>query len=780
MRVSTQPRERVEVTGVVQGVGFRPFVYRLATELGVTGSVGNDGSGVFIDATAPAPVLDDFARRLATDAPPLAIVDGVTRHRLHDADGIAGTETGSPGGFRIIESAVGAGPRTLIPPDTAVCADCLAELSDPTNRRFGHPFITCTNCGPRFSIITDLPYDRPNTTMAPFALCDACAAEYADPADRRYHAQPIGCHDCGPTLTWRWSEGGCRGGAAGIAAAAACLRNGGIVAVKGLGGFHLAVDATDDEAVACLRRRKHRPDKPLAVMVTDLAMARTLVELNPIEEQALMSPARPVVLAPRRPDATVAPSVAPGNPLLGVMVAYTPVHHLLLAGVRRPLVMTSANLSGEPMVYRDADIEHQIGPVADGLLTNDRPIVAPCDDSVIRVIDGAPVPIRRGRGYAPIPIDMDGTGRHVLATGGELKNTFCLSDGAHAWVSPHIGDMGTLAALDAFERAVAGFTRMYRVTPEVVAADAHPGYVTTRWAHRHHGDRILEVHHHHAHVAAVMAEHRLDPHTPVLGIAFDGTGYGDDGTIWGGEVMRVTATGYDRLAHLVPVPLPGGDAAIAQPARSALAHLHIAGIDWSDDLAPVSAIDETERHLLARQLDTGFGCVPTTSMGRLFDAVASLLGLRHHITYEAQGAIELEHLAATFDLAGDEDRPSRYRFAIGSTPQGDLIDQRPVIGAIVDDRRAGHDVASIAARFHLAVVDAVTGIVARHRRPDETVVLSGGVFQNAFLAEHTTGALRAESIEVLTHRLVPPNDGGLALGQAFVATHTPIDPRRER
>jgi hydrogenase maturation protein HypF len=753
--------ERIEVSGIVQGVGFRPFVHRLAGELGLDGEVGNDSTKVFIDVAGPAALIDDFARRLATEAPPLALIESVVRR---PGDGPIRP------GFRIVASEESVGARTLVPPDTAVCDDCLAELFDPDDRRYGHPFITCTNCGPRFTIIRDLPYDRPATTMAEFDMCDACAAEYADPTDRRHHAQPIACHDCGPTLTLHEvSEFSCkvRGGEA-IEGAVALLRRGGTVAIKGLGGFHLACDATSAAAVARLRRRKHRPDKPFAIMVADLAAARELAHVDDVEAAELTSPARPVVLLRARHDTSLSDSVAPGNPVVGIMLPYTPVHHLLVSAGLPPLVMTSGNVSGEPIVHRDDEVEERLGHLCDAVLTHDRPIHVPCDDSVVRVVDGGLLPIRRARGYAPVPVPLDRGRRTVLAVGGELKNTCCLASTDHAWVSQHVGDMEHLPTIEAFESIVASFTTMYEVEPDVVAVDAHPGYATRRWATRSHPDRVVEVQHHHAHIASVMAEHRLDPTQPVIGFAFDGTGYGTDGAIWGGEVLRATAEGFDRLAHLEYVPLPGGDASIRNPYRTALAHLRAAGVEWDDDLPPVAETDTVERGLLTRQLETGFSCVPTSSLGRWFDAVASLLGLRHRISFEAQAAIDLEVAARS----AHQDRP--YDFDIDA----DEFSPQRLFRAIVDDLRAGIGTPEIARGAHLAVADVVGRLAERSR--DETgtgtVALSGGVFQNALLAELCVRRLRPAGFEVLTHRRVPPNDGGLALGQAYIAAHRP-DPR---
>ena len=759
VRTDDRVAECITVSGVVQGVGFRPFVYRLAREHSLAGHVGNDSTRVFIEVCGPADEIEAFARRLVTETPPLAVIEHVERRRAMPW---------ATDDFVIVESRTAPGERTLVSPDTAACDDCLAELRDPNDRRYRHPFVNCTNCGPRFTIIRSLPYDRAATTMASFPMCTRCSAEYADPADRRYHAQPISCHDCGPVLTY--FAGGPAGGvgtsgAETIDLARAALVGGATVAVKGLGGFHLACDATSDEAVGRLRTRKHRPDKPFAIMIRDVAQAAQFAEISGAEALLLQSPARPIVLLQARGLAALSASVAPGNPLIGIMLPYTPVQHLLLEGSMPPLVMTSANVGGTPIIHRDDDVDQLIG-LSDGVLTHDRPIHVPCDDSVVRLVNGRLLPIRRARGYAPIPVALPAARRSVLAVGGELKNTFCVASGGHAWVSQHIGDMENLETLDAFEASVERFETMYAVEPELVAADAHPGYLSSKWARASGRAPVIEIQHHHAHVAAVMAEHGLDPHLPVVGFAFDGTGYGDDGTIWGGEVMVADAQGYERVAHLSYVPLPGGDAAVRNPCRVALAHLWSADVDWDLDLAPAAALDEVERNLLRRQLERDVACVPTSSMGRLFDAVASLLGLRHHITYEAQAAIDLEIAAA----AGNALDP--YAFATS----GDQIDARPVIRAIVDDLRGGSSVADIALTFHLAVVDVVVAVAQRirsERRLDtlDTSALTGGVFQNSLLTGACVDALEHAGFVALTHHLVPPNDGGLALGQAFIAAH---------
>ncbi len=780
-------RERIEVTGVVQGVGFRPFVYRLATELGLSGLVGNDSARVFIEIAGSPGAVDRFGRRLVAEAPPLARIAEVHRSPL------AAPEPAAEPVFRIVASTATDGARTLVPPDNAVCAECVAELFDPADRRHRHPFITCTNCGPRFTIITDLPYDRPVTTMAGFELCDACRSEYTDPGNRRYHAQPISCHDCGPRLWFedRRSGRSDAGEVDPIGAAAAMLIDGGIVAIKGLGGYHLACDATDAEAVGELRRRKHRPDKPLAVMVADLDRGRRLAAIGRSEADLLASPAAPVVLLRSVPDSPLVADVAPGNPLVGLMLPYTPVHHLLMTEVGRPLVMTSANVSGEPLAGDRAGID-ALTTLYDGLLDHDRAIASPCDDSVVRVMGDRLLPVRRARGYAPIPVTLPenlSDGPPLLAVGAELKNTFCLAAGGRAWVSQHLGDMENLATVQALETTVDRFTRLYDVTPGLLVADAHPGYLSSGWARRR-PEPLVEIQHHRAHVAAVAAEAGLAPSTVVIGFAFDGTGYGDDGAIWGGEVFFGPASDLTRVAHLAPIPLPGGDAAIANPWRVALAHLHAAGLDWAGT-RPAEWAEPDEVALLRAQLAGNVACLPTTSMGRLFDAVSSLVGLRHTISYEAQAAIELEIAAteaAEAAVAGTPEEVTdgvgrRYRFGLrrAGVDEPIVIDPAPVLSAMLADLGRSELVGTIAWRFHRVVADVVATVaetLLAEPAPAENeavaVALSGGVFQNVLATALCLDALggvvdrSGRNIELLTHHTVPPNDGGLALGQAYL------------
>ena len=758
---SVQPvRRSLRVTGVVQGVGFRPFVYRLAVELGLSGHVGNDAAGVFITVEGAPGAVAEFEERVQRELPPLAIIRSL--------EGRAEDPT-CEAGFRIVESASGGPTRTSISPDIAVCEDCMCELHDPSDRRYRYPFINCTNCGPRFTITRRVPYDRPQTTMAGFPLCPACAAEYDDPTDRRFHAQPVACAACGPRLWFSGPDLVTEGTDAALAATQRALSEGAIVAIKGLGGFHLACDATSDGAVQRLRDRKHRQHKPFAVMVRDATVAGEFADVDGVEHRLLVSPQRPIVLLRARDRTRMADGVAPHNPRLGVLLPYTPVHHLLfeqVPGSDQPppevLVMTSGNLTDEPICFEDADARERLGAIADCWLLHNRPIHVPCDDSVVQVSGGHELPIRRSRGYAPLPVGLSFSAPPVLATGGELKNTFCLASGTDAYLSQHIGDMGSLETRDAFERSVAQLEQIYDITPVVTATDAHPGYQSRRWADEHAGSSPLHiVQHHHAHIASVMAEHGVPLGERVIGFAFDGTGYGTDGTVWGGEVLLASYRGFERVGHLKSVALPGGDRTVRLPSRVALSHLWAAGIPWDVDLAPVRATSEAERRVLRRQLERSVGCVPTSSMGRLFDAVGSLLDVCHLATYEAQAAIELEWRAGRVEQA----RP--YAFAT----EGDEIDPAPILGALIADRRAGLPVADMAAGFHLAVARLVAEQADQlHRQSGiTTVALSGGVFQNVRLLELTERELAPLGLQVLCHRVVPPNDGGLALGQAVVA-----------
>jgi hydrogenase maturation protein HypF len=768
---SNDVRQRFTVVGVVQGVGFRPFVHRLATGLGLAGFVGNDSGAVFIEVQGPAARIDEFGRRLRADTPPLARINTVS---------IVDIAVNGYDGFHIVDSQTVSGATSPIPPDIAVCDDCVAELFNPADRRYRHPFVTCTNCGPRFTIIRALPYDRPATTMSTFAMCDRCADEYHDPADRRFHAQPIACPNCGPSL---WFAGPERvdGADAALAATQRALAAGAVVAIKGIGGYHLACVVDDQAAVSALRSRKARGAKPFAMLVRDLDVARRYAHIDDSEAVVLTSSARPIVLLHRRADAPVVDAVAPGSPLLGLMLPYSPIHHLLLApvpgahtNVPDALVLTSANRSDEPICFTEDDAAHRLSPLCDAVLDHNRPIHVPCDDSVVRVVDGAELPIRRSRGYAPLPVDLGRDGPAVLAVGGELKNTFCLTDGSRAYMSGHIGDMETLETLRAFERAVGQLSEI-RHQPVRFAADLHPGYQTRNWAERHVDDRPLDlVQHHHAHVVSLLAEHgRLGE--PIIGASFDGTGYGCDETIWGGEILAVGPDShrFDRVGHLLPVPLPGGDAAVRNPWRMALAQLWMADIEWTADLPPVASAAPAEVRLIRSQLANNAGCVACSSMGRLFDAVASLLGVRHRIDYEGQAAIELEVLAES--SASD---PVELKMDV--RPDG-VIDPVGMVRATVSALRAGAEPAALAAGFHRAVADAVVRVVSLVAGEVQLVGLTGGVFQNVLLLCECRDRLQQAGFEVLTHHTVPPNDGGLALGQAAISMLTALDeePRNE-
>ncbi len=757
-------RRRLRVTGTVQGVGFRPFVYRLATELGLAGVVSNDSLGVVVDLEGSRVGLEAFGRRLTAEAPPLARVERVEAEEA--------SPTGEQG-FSIVDSRAAGAPAVAVSVDVATCEDCRRELADPADRRYRYPFVNCTNCGPRYTIIRAIPYDRPATTMASFPMCEDCRAEYRDPTDRRFHAEPVACWVCGPLLRYLSPDGEERArGEEAMAAAVADLAAGRIVAVKGLGGYHLATDATDDRAVAELRRRKQRDDKPFALMVADLDAARGLVRLGPAAAAELASPRRPILLAPRTGGAEVPQAVAPGLAELGVMLAYTPVHDLLLAGVGRPLVMTSGNLSDEPIAHDDDDATRRLGPLVDGLLTHDRDIHIRCDDSVVRATpwgpgagpgDGTQM-VRRSRGYAPEPIRLARpTPCHLLAVGAELKNTVAVAKGRNVIASHHIGDLSHLAAYQAFLQAVDHLCDLTGVAPALVAHDEHPEYLSTKFALD--GDvPVLGVQHHHAHVASCLVEHGYAAGQAVLGIAFDGLGLGPDGTIWGGELLVADLGGYERVGHLWPVPLVGGDLAQREPWRMALVWLD-AALGTGAAQAYGEATDERWSAVLDRAHRPD--ALLTTSAGRLFDAVAAVVGLHAAITYEGQAAIALEARAAA---VAPHDAP---RWAVDLHDDGErvVVDPRPLVARIVAERDRGTPLAALAAGFHASLGEAVAeaGATLARRHGLATAALSGGVFQNVRLTETVARGLAARGLDVLLHRHLPPNDGGIAVGQAAVA-----------
>jgi len=764
-------RLRLFVRGIVQGVGFRPFVYGLAQKYQLTGHVGNNSSGVFIEIEGAADGVAAFQAELRNHPPPLAVIDSVEIQDQSPRGDLA---------FIIVESERQAASSTPISPDICICDDCLRELFDPQDRRYHYPFINCTNCGPRFTIIKEVPYDRPLTTMADFPLCPDCAREYHDPTNRRFHAQPVACPNCGPhiwfELTPDTSETLRTSSTLNtLETAIQQLRSGHILAIKGLGGFHLACDATNDDALRRLRQRKGRSDKPLALMARDLDQIRQFAEVNDEEAALLKSKERPIVVlrAKDSPALFIAPSVAPGNRYIGVMLPYTPLHSLLLDGLDRPLVMTSANLSDEPICKDNDEARTRLAGLVDAFLMHNRDIHVWCDDSVIRVFESHEMPIRRSRGYAPFPIKLTRESPSVLATGGELKATFCLTKANYAYMSQHIGDMENLETLQAFEKAFDHFKTLFRAAPAAIACDRHPGYLSTRWAKDYaaaHQLPLIQVQHHHAHIAAISAEHGLDPQQPIIGLAFDGTGYGDDGAgagaIWGGEVLIANHAEYQRFAHLRYVPLPGGDAAVKRPYRTALAHLWAAGLGWDDDLPCVRDAPAMEVRVLRTQLERNLNCVPTSSMGRLFDAIAALIGIRQTVSYEAQAAIEMEALcdgARVFE-------ETRYHFDLidGDPVQ---INPAPLFAAIIADLRNGISQTQMAYSAHVAIADLALHLALRAQSSTQLniVGLSGGVFQNIMLLRLTAQRLRTRGFTVLTHRQVPPNDGGLALGQAAIA-----------
>jgi hydrogenase maturation protein HypF len=742
-------RRRFRVTGTVQGVGFRPFVYRHATRLGLRGWVQNDSAGVLIEVEGASADIDEVARLLLEAPPPLARVGEITAAPIPIEGDVE---------FVIVASGSGGAPTAPVSIDTATCDACLAEVTDPNDRRYRYPFTNCTDCGPRYTIVTGVPYDRPATTMAGFTMCPACQAEYDDPTDRRFHAQPNACPDCGPTLRWSRAAPTDLVGEAALGAAIEALRAGQIVAVKGIGGFHLAVDAVDPVAVAELRRRKHRDDKPFAVMVRGLAEARAVCDLSDAAAAMLTSAGRPIVLAPRAAGAAVADGVAPGLPDLGVLLAYSPLHHLLLDGVGRPLVMTSGNVSDEPIAHEDADAMVRLASLVDGVLGHDRGIHIRCDDSVVRSTRaGRTQVLRRSRGFAPEPLRLAvPAARPILAVGAELKSTVAITLGDDVVASHHIGDLEHLATYRSFLQAIDHLCALYGVVPELVAHDLHPEYLSSKLAADL--DRpLLGVQHHHAHIASCLTEHGRAG--PVLGVAFDGLGFGTDGTLWGGELLMADLRGFERVGHLAPITMPGGGAAIREPWRMGVAWAHQAGVDHPFDDHRADAVRSLVRG--------GHGPV-TTSMGRLFDAAAVLIGMRPVVSYEAQAAIELEALARSVPRS----EAPMYPVDVDRDAAGMLVlDPVPLVAALVHGRASGVAPALLAAGFHesigRATVAAAVDLAQTHGL--RVAALSGGVFQNTRLSEIVEEGLEAAGLEVLVHRRIPPNDAGISIGQAAVA-----------
>jgi hydrogenase maturation protein HypF len=796
---------RIHIKGIVQGVGFRPFVFGLATRLELTGWVRNTSAGVDIELDGPSQMLDRFIQNLETEFPPLARIDEIT---------IEPRRANGFNKFEIIHSESIPEAFQPISPDVAICPDCLHELFDPQDRRYLYPFINCTNCGPRFTIIKDIPYDRPKTTMGSFEMCPECLAEYEDPLDRRFHAQPVACPNCGPQI---WMEfpgekvqvSDFEGTEKTIAAVQEMLCGGQIVAVKGLGGYHLACDATNPDAVNRLREKKLRVDKPFAVMMPDIETVESHCYVTPVERQALTSRERPIVILKCRPGSDVSNQVSPRQDTLGVMLPYTPLHYLLFAPSRNEasnrrsqtppsvLVMTSGNLSEEPIASDNEEARQRLGCLADAFLMHDRPIQTRCDDSVLRVLElpqGPPmvIPLRRSRGYAPFPVRLPWETGSILAAGAELKNTFCITRERYAFLSHHIGDLENFETLQSFEEGIEHFERLFRVKPEALAYDLHPDYLATRYVlerSAREGLPAIGVQHHHAHISACMAEHGLQDDRPVIGVSFDGTGYGVDGAIWGGEFLLADYSGFMRLAHLRYVPLPGGDKAIREPWRQALAWLDASGLAWEEDLPPVieavrvgnsskkSGYSSNELlRVIRHQLHAGINAPLTSSMGRLFDAVAALVGVRQLVNYEAQAAIELEALADPYETNAYQFgiRPTESTAPFEAATYPWLVDPAPVFVEILSDLRAGVSIGKISARFHNSAAQMVLEILLAMRKTSgvSDIALSGGVWQNMLLLQKTVQLLSKDGFTVLVHNQVPTNDGGLALGQAIItASH---------
>lgn len=776
-------RKRLLISGVVQGVGFRPFIFGLAKKYDLKGFVGNNSKGVFIEIEGQESKINEFIESIKTNAPPLSHISEITSQIIE----IKGETE-----FQIIESESQETEFTLISPDISICQDCLQELFDEHNRRYLYPFINCTSCGPRFTITKTVPYDRPNTTMSAFTMCEACREEYENPMDRRFHAQPISCWDCGVQALFTGGNASVseRVNNVGntllnsrvyapndaISQTQDALKLGQIIAIKGIGGFHLACDAKNEKAIETLRQRKGRIDKPFAVMCKDLETARKFVEINEAEAEILTSKERPIVLLKKKNGNELSELIAPNNEFLGIMLPYSPLHHLLFSEDLDVLVMTSGNFSNEPIVKDNDEALEKLSNLADAYLLHDREIFVQCDDSVVRACDAEMgghgdtekevlpftfylLPYRRSRGYAPFPVELPFKVPQILAVGGELKSTFCLTKENFAFMSQHIGDMENLETLRAFENASEQMKRLFRVEPEIVVGDLHPNYLSSNWAKKTYPN-FVAAQHHHAHIASVMAENGVK-NEKVIGFAFDGTGYGLDGKIWGGEVFCGDYANFERIAHLKYFPLAGGDVSVKNVYRMALSVLREAEIEWTEDLAPVSFCPETERKVLLKQLENNLNVVQTSSFGRLFDAIASIANIRHKATYEAQAAIEFEAIL-------DESEGDAYHFEFNENE----IDYRNLVCEVVKDVRRNVAKPIISAKFHNAVADLILQLGLNYRKGLNLnkIALSGGCFQNVALLSKASKLLTQHDFEVLTHKLVPPNDGGLALGQAMIAS----------
>jgi hydrogenase maturation protein HypF len=750
-------RKTIDITGIVQGVGFRPYVYRLAIECGLTGLIANTPAGVSIEVQGEAEAVERFLERLPKEIPPIAKITGITPR-----DAELRQETA----FRIKASSTRAAAKALISPDVSVCEDCLRELMNPRDRRFRYPFINCTNCGPRFTIIHDIPYDRVRTSMAKFKMCTACQAEYDNPASRRFHAQPNACWDCGPQVALLGADGTRMDVAEPIREAARLLQQGSVVAIKGLGGFHLACDAQNEKAVAKLRERKRRVEKPFAIMVQRVEDAARFCVADELSKKMMSSFERPIVLLPRRAEVSFVPGLAPGNRYLGLFLPYTPLHHLLFqSGKFEALVMTSGNLSEEPIAIDNEEAIQRLNRIADSFLVHDREIVRRCDDSVVRVVAGQPQKVRRSRGFVPVPVELEKESQPVLAVGGELKNTVCVIRGSEAFLSQHVGDLENLESYRFFEETVQHLQRILETEPKVIAHDLHPDYFSTKWAQERTGVELVGVQHHHAHVASCMAENHLDG--KVIGIALDGTGYGTDGAIWGGEVLVADYAGFERAAHFEYLPLPGGAAAIHEPWRMAVSYLtkHFGKDVEKLGLPFLAEIDSRKLSVVLQMMEREINSPRTSSCGRLFDAVAALVGLRGTVNFEAQAAIELEMAAR------DSGSESAYPLDLnlqGTTLQ---IGTKSLFEWLVRDVKKQTNVAEISRKFHngvaLVLVEAAEKI--RERTELNRVCLSGGCFLNALLLETMIAEMKERSFEVFFHTEVPAGDGGISLGQVVIA-----------
>ena len=748
-------RLKIGIQGTVQGIGFRPFVFNLAQKNHLNGYVTNTSEGVEIEVEGESDGIDLFFNAIEQSPPPLTHITDIIRTPIP----LIKEEK-----FVIRQSRAHAKKVALIPPDVSICKECLREMQDPTDRRHRYPFINCTHCGPRFTIIEDIPYDRPNTSMQAFLMCNDCLAEYHDPADRRFHAQPNACPVCGPQVNLYDNRGTRLLTDEPIADAFELLKRGAILAVKGLGGFHLAVDAENDVAVKNLRHRKHREDKPLALMSLDVDQIRRYARVDPGEASLLMSPVRPIMLLDKKEPNSISAAVSPGHRTFGIMLPYTPLHYLLLESGLLALVMTSGNASNEPLVVNNADAFKRLGTIADYILLHDRDICVRADDSIVRRVGGQTRLIRRSRGYVPTPIFLTRSFPQILACGAETANTVCLIKGKHAFVSQHIGDLENLENFIFFEKTIEHFKRLFDIWPETVAYDLHPDYLSTQYAKKLKGVRLIGVQHHHAHIASCMAEHGIEG--PVIGLAFDGTGYGTDGRIWGGEVLLARADGFRRLAHLEYVPMPGGAAAVKESWRMAVSYLYQAFGDdlWKLNLPLFAAVDKNKIRTILDMIKKGVNCPETSSLGRLFDGISGILGIRYRSSYEGQAAVELE---MAMDAVVKEPFPYSFVKANGLY----RIPLKPIIRGVVDDFLIGQGIGNVSYRFHTTLIHLFSDLCETLRQETgiDRVVLSGGVFQNAALLEGLETSLKNRGFHVFSHTKVPCNDGGISLGQAAVA-----------